>query len=161
MRIVITLTTTIILLPLSLAAGCSATGKTFTLEPVPDDKARVYIYRNESTFGGVVSWELFANDRPLTHVVNGGYYAHEVEPGSVEYKQLKNVTPLLASMYVVNRLLRDTKPLYTLNAAPGNEYFLSLQSGLFAPELTPVSKEHGLRDLRKLKALAESPQEKP
>lgn len=144
------------LLALCFATGCAASGNKFTPVILPTDKAVVYIYRIHKFVGAGVSWELFANGEHITRVDNGGYYAHVVDPGTVEYKQLNDITWILLDAHLLNKLLRRQEPLHTLEASAGTEYFLRWKINWGARgELVPVSKEKGLTELKGLRAFAE------
>jgi hypothetical protein len=65
-------------------AGCSATGRPFVhVDPIPDGKGIVYVYRPDRTVGCAVSGTIRANGVPITNVKNGGYYPYVADPGRV------------------------------------------------------------------------------
>jgi Protein of unknown function (DUF2846) len=131
--------------------GCGASGQRFERLNVPEGKAVVYIYRIGSIVGSAGSSELFANGSHLTRVDNGGYFAHVVDPGQVEYKTLQDGTPILLTSYLLNKALAKQEPLYTLKTEAGVEYFLRWRLKMFGPTVDQVKVDQALRELNGLR----------
>ena len=63
-------------------------GSSFQGEKIPADKAVVYIYRPTGPMFGAdvkIPFDVKANGKVITTLVQGGYYAYVTEPGNVEF----------------------------------------------------------------------------
>lgn len=128
--------------------GCAAVGPKFSMIKKPSDKAVVYIYRKSSVVGSAASWDLFANGKALTRIINGGYYAHIVSSGTVEYKYLNHINPLLLLGHLLQEALGRQKALYTLDVVSGQEYFFRWKINWLGPEMVKVAREVGLKEIK-------------
>ena len=69
-----------------LVAGCAASGPRFVpVEAVPQEKALVYIYRNNSIVGGAIRYHVSVGDEPIVHLIRGGYYPYLADPGETTF----------------------------------------------------------------------------
>lgn len=76
-----------------LMTGCSASGPKFKpVNPIPDGKGIVYIYRSPSIIGSGVYGTATANSIPFTKIKNGGYYPYLSEPGVVHFEVTTEAT---------------------------------------------------------------------
>ena len=63
-------------------------GSSFQGEKIPVDKALVYIYRPTGPMFGAdvkIPFDVKANGKAVTTLVQGGYYAYVTEPGNIEF----------------------------------------------------------------------------
>jgi Protein of unknown function (DUF2846) len=71
----------------AVIVGCSASGPAFKpIDPLPDGKGAVYIYRESSFVGGGVYGTVTADKIPITKIHNGGYFPYIANPGSVHFE---------------------------------------------------------------------------
>lgn len=71
----------------ALIVGCSASGPVFKpIEPLPDGKGVVYIYRESSFVGAGVYGTVTADKTPITKIYNGGYFPYISTPGAVHFE---------------------------------------------------------------------------
>jgi len=109
--------------------------------------------------GGGCTVGLFANDRYITQVHNGGYFAYVCDPGSIKFKRLVGYQPILLGAYLVSKLAERPEPLYVLDAVAGEEFFLRLKVG-FGISLKPVPRAKALADMEGMR-MFEDKREKP
>lgn len=70
-----------------LIVGCGASGPVFKpVDPIPDGKGVVYIYRESGFVGGGVYGTVTADKTPITKVRNGGYFPYLSNPGTVHFE---------------------------------------------------------------------------
>jgi hypothetical protein len=68
-------------------AGCTASGPAFKpVQPIPDGKGVVYIYREPGFVGSGVYGTVTANKAPITKIRTGGYYPYVANPGPVHFE---------------------------------------------------------------------------
>ncbi len=71
-----------------LLAGCAAPGPLF--KPVdlvpPTNKGVVYIYRQPGIVGSAVYGTVTANNKPITKIMQGGYFPYISDPGPVHFE---------------------------------------------------------------------------
>ena len=117
-----------------------ATGPTFNLGEAGPNKALVYHYRTNSTYGYALSSYVLSNGIPMARIARGGYFKESVKPGHIEYRQ-KMRTALVPFMYlgaIIGNALAEYEPVYSLDAKPGQVYFLRWEYSMF---VGIVSKE--------------------
>jgi len=71
-----------------LFTGCSTTGPKFSALTAEPGKAVVYIYRPNRFVGSPQTFSIWVNQKHLTSLTNGGYFAYTTDPGEqhFEYK---------------------------------------------------------------------------
>jgi len=68
-------------------SGCSVSGPAFKpVDPIPEGKGVVYIYRQPGFAGGGVYGTVTANNTPITKIKNGGYFPYVANPGPVHFE---------------------------------------------------------------------------
>jgi hypothetical protein len=129
--------------PISIIAQHTA-GPFEALNPIPEGKAVVYIYR-VSTYAVAIHYKINANDRPVmnTPLSVNTYMVYIADPGNVQ---------LWAQM-------GSHKETLDLDLVAGKSYFVegSVVSDAFVsmPNLNQVSEEKALKRIRKCKRLVE------
>ncbi len=75
----------LIILALCTITGCSATGKAFMPIEQTQDKALIYIYRPDRFLGSGNVWYLSDDEKQITMVNNGGWFAYTRIPGILPF----------------------------------------------------------------------------
>lgn len=70
-----------------LIAGCSASGPAFKpIDPLPDGKGVVYIYRESGIIGSGVYGTVTADKTAITKIKTGGYFPYVSNPKTVHFE---------------------------------------------------------------------------
>lgn len=121
------LTVLIFLFVVSLS-GCAATlkGPEFQIvDPVPDNKALIYIYWTDMWTEGAkrdpMEFTLKMDGKPLTVMIHAGYFKYYVDPGEIHISTHLNFKPLVVGL--LDAALAPVERL-TLHADPGQIYYI-------------------------------------
>lgn len=130
-----------LLLGSTLLAGCAAPGPIFKpVDLVPPNKGVVYIYRQPGFVGSAVFGTVTANNKPITKIMQGGYFPYLSDPGPVHFEVSTEVTNTA-----------------DVTVEPGIEKYLkaTVGIGLFVGhlKLSEVSPEIGKKEIIECKLL--------
>jgi len=79
--------TGLLILTSILMTGCSVSGPAFKpVDPIPEGKGVVYIYRQPGFAGGGVYGTVTADKTAITKIKNGGYFPYIANPGPVHFE---------------------------------------------------------------------------
>ena len=114
---------------------------------IPADKAVVYIYRLAGSGAGGVAmpFGVKANGKPVTTLVQGGYYAYVADAGSVEF-----------TAFEIGPMAPTSTSSITVDVKVGQAYYLkgSHGKGLGGrASLAPVSPEAGANEIANCKPI--------
>ncbi|WP_395752434.1 hypothetical protein [Prosthecobacter sp.] len=134
-----------------LMSSC-ASGPTYSssvnspgLKPAPG-KGLVLVYWDSGMAGTATTWDLYANDKLVTHGMRrGGFCSIQAQPGplKLETKQGWNWASL-AGLNLINQIKKDQP---SLNIAPNQTYFMEMAFGTWREKITQVSAEQGREDI--------------
>jgi hypothetical protein len=124
------------LLLLAFLSGCAAKGPAFTqIDNLSTDKGLVYIYRVPSIKGAAISYDIYANEKPIFTLKNGGYFPYQTNTGEIEFS---------AST--------EAKSAITVDVEAGQTYYIkgSLSVGFLMgrPHLSIVSSDVGGKEIQ-------------
>lgn len=135
MRIAAVMVAFILLIGASMLSGCGGAklgGAYKKIEPVPSDKALIYIYRIPAFVGGIYSVGIAVNEKEITALPEGGFYPYLADPGEVE----------ISTKAAISR-----GESVTVEGKGGQTYYLevSTTAGVFSGQATieKVPKERG------------------
>ena len=137
---------------LSAPASTSAPtlGSSFQLgEKIPADKAVVYIYRPTGPMFGAdvkIPFDVKANGKVVTTLVQGGYYAYVTEPGQIEF-----------TAFDTGFMAPTSTSSVTVDAKAGQAYYLKGAHGkgmAGRAKLVSVSPEAGASEIVNCKVVA-------
>ena len=107
---------------------------------IPADKAIVYIYRPGGLAGGLaIPFDVKANGKAVTTLVQGGYYAYLAEPGQIEFTAFDTGFMAPTSIFSI-----------TVDAKAGQAYYLKGAHGKGLggrAHLESVSSEVGANEI--------------
>ena len=97
-----------------------------------------------------MSFDVIGAGKPLTRIGNGGYFAHIVEPGKVEYvkKRSVNFGVLFILVDSLENAMRTFTPAHTLNVARGETRYLRWTYSGAVEEVPPdiaISEMRGMK----------------
>ncbi|MCG8552258.1 MAG: DUF2846 domain-containing protein [Desulfobacterales bacterium] len=137
----------LIILALCTIAGCSATGKAFIpIEPT-QDKSLIYIYRPDRFLGSGNVWYLSDNEKQLTMVNNGGWFAYHKNPGDVTF--YSNLRPGVGT--ILPGMLDSDKKMITFNVVAGRTYYVKFDHRFSGPYMELVDNNLGEKEIKGLK----------
>lgn len=113
-------------------AGCASRGSTpgpeFTFEPIPQEKALVYIYKQPSFATSGTAYVVRSDTETIALVTNGGYYPYLAEPGQLTiYGRLR--------LFV----LENERRLISLPVEAGKVYYLRFEFADLDPRARDTS----------------------
>jgi hypothetical protein len=79
----------LILIAINLSLIGCASGPAFKpVDPIPEGKGVVYIYREHAFMGAgsAVTSDVSVNNAPITNILNGGYYPYISDPGTKHFE---------------------------------------------------------------------------
>jgi hypothetical protein len=114
---------------------------------IPADKAVVYIYRPAGSGAGGVAmpFDVKANGKPVTTLVQGGYCAYVSDPGTIEFATFETGFGAPTSTFSL-----------TVDAKAGQAYYLKGAHGKGLggrASLAPVSPEAGANEIANCKPI--------
>lgn len=137
----------IIILILSTITGCSATGKGFTPMAQVEDKALIYIYRPDRFLGSGNVWYLSDNEKQLTMVNNGGWFAYHKSPGVTTF--YSNLRPGVGT--ILPGMLDSDKEMITFDVEAGKTYYVKFDHHMSGPYMEQVDNKTGENEIQGLK----------
>ncbi len=140
-------TLSIIILLAFTMAGCSATGKSFTPIDQEEDKALIYIYRPDRFLGSGNVWYLSDNEKQLTMVNNGGWFAYCKKPGMITF--YSNLRPGVGT--ILPGMLDSDKKMITFNVEAGRTYYVKFDHRMSGPYMELVGNKIGEIEIQELK----------
>lgn len=140
-------TLSVIFLIVCTITGCSATGKSFTPIEQEKDKAVIYIYRPDRFLGSGNVWYLSDNEKQLTMVNNGGWFAYHKNPGTVTF--YSNLRPGVGT--ILPGMLDSDKKMITFDLEAGRTYYVKFDHHMSGPYMELVDNKVGETEIQGLK----------
>ena len=136
------------LVGMSVMSGCATSGPKFSkVEHIPEGKGLIYIYRPSSFKGGGVFYDVYAKDKVVTTLRNGGYFPYFADLGENE---------IWAKT--------EAKSSVTVDVKAGKTYFVKggVRMGLLIgrPDLTLATPELGATEVAECNLLVPEQSEK-
>jgi hypothetical protein len=107
------------------------------VDPLPNGRAVVYIYRISEMYGAAIAIDVFVNQRKAVALPNGGYIAYLAEPGSVFIATDQDAgmgTYLVSLAEGIRQDLQGPQERVAFDAEPGMEYFVQLKMKMQATD---------------------------
>lgn len=126
----------------AFSAGCTATGASFSERPAPPGKSLIYVYRDGGVLGAARAWDLYANNRYITKIENGGYYDFVVDPGHIVFAAEAAVgAPIGVVDTLLERAIEGKVAAAVLEAKADQTYYFKSSINDF---LIPVTREEAI-----------------
>lgn len=142
---------------LTTLLGCGASGKSFDREEIPAGKAIAYVYRSGSIVGAASQYHLYANEKYVANITNGGYAVVVLSPGHVQFRYQSGSA--LIGDDILLKLSKHGRNCGELMAEPGHEYFLKVNMSAFGMKLVAVQEPKAISHLGGLRQYKSSNQQ--
>jgi hypothetical protein len=152
----------VLLKALALALlGCStAVGPRFTqATDVGPDQAIIYVYRPSGFGARALTWQVTANDDELGTIANGTFVSFVTDPGQVELhvhsQRTERWGTALSGVGLLSGFgfpIPEAPPSqlhFTIDAKPGEVYYLRCEAWRGEPEIEPVAATRGSTEIVK------------
>ncbi len=127
--------------------GCASTGPQFTQQEPDSTTALLYIYRKPRFYGSGLKYTIFANDKPITVMPNGGYFPYQTDLEKVEFRAVRGLHVGLL-MAAISQMIERNQILLVLDVEPGETYYIRYKIG---NTMELVSEDSAKKDLASLR----------
>jgi len=111
---------------LALILGCAgATGPAFIpLQPIPDGRAAVYVYRSSTSKQSAEPFEVYVNGKHAADLSDGVYVQLVTRPGRLHLSARRGLDRAAAARSDVTRFMEPARDLVVLQVAAGESHYV-------------------------------------
>jgi len=128
---------------LALILGCAgATGPAFIpLQPIPDGRAVVYVYRSRTPTGSAEPFEVHVNGRHTADLPDGVYVQLVTRPGRLLISTRRGLDPAIVARSGVTPLMESVRDLVVLQVAAGESHYVRFRLAMGTAATTEMLLE--------------------